>query len=68
MKEEKNMEAQETLNLCNELNLPMVLDFHHHNCNNNNENIYELTGIIIHSGSVHGGHYYTHRKIIHFLF
>lgn len=40
--DDKTYTAQETLNLCNELNLPMVLDFHHHNCNNNNENIYEL--------------------------
>ena len=40
--DDKTYTAQETLNLCNQLNLPMVLDFHHHNCNNNNENIYEL--------------------------
>ena len=40
--DDKTYTAQETLNLCNELNLPMVLDVHHHNCNNNNENIYEL--------------------------
>ena len=40
--DDKTYTAQETLNLCNELNLPMVLDFHHHNCNNNGENIYEL--------------------------
>lgn len=40
--DDKTYTAQETLNLCNELNLPMVLDVHHHNCNNNGENIYEL--------------------------
>lgn len=40
--DDKTYTAQETLNLCNELNLPMVLDIHHHNCNNNGENIYEL--------------------------
>lgn len=40
--DDKTYTSQETLNLCNELNLPMVLDVHHHNCNNNGENIYEL--------------------------
>ena len=40
--DDKTYTAQETLNLCNELNLPMVLDVHHHNCNNNGEKIYEL--------------------------
>ena len=40
--DDKTYTAQETLNLCNELSLPMVLDIHHHNCNNNGENIYEL--------------------------
>ena len=40
--DDKTYTAQETLDLCNELNLPMVLDVHHHNCNNNGENIYEL--------------------------
>ena len=40
--DDKTYTAQETLNLCNELNLPMVLDVHHHNCNNNGESIYEL--------------------------
>lgn len=40
--DDKTYTARETLNLCNELNLPMVLDVHHHNCNNNGENIYEL--------------------------
>ena len=40
--DDKTYTAQETLKLCNELNLPMVLDIHHHNCNNNGENIYEL--------------------------
>lgn len=40
--DDKTYTAKETLNLCNELNLPMVLDVHHHNCNNNGEKIYEL--------------------------
>ncbi|WP_196001710.1 UV DNA damage repair endonuclease UvsE [Clostridium sp. 1001271B_151109_B4] len=40
--DDKTYTARETLNLCNELNLPMVLDIHHHNCNNDNDNIYDL--------------------------
>lgn len=40
--DDKTYTAKETLNLCNELKVPMVLDVHHHNCNNNGENIYEL--------------------------
>lgn len=40
--DDKTYTAQETLNLCNELNLPMVLDVHHHNCNNKDDNIYDL--------------------------
>lgn len=40
--DDKTYTAKETLYICNELNLPMVLDIHHHNCNNDNENIYEL--------------------------
>lgn len=40
--DDKTYTAQETLYLCNELNLPMVLDIHHHNCNNANDNIYNL--------------------------
>ena len=40
--DDKTYTARETLNLCNELNLPMVLDVHHHNCNNANDNIYDL--------------------------
>lgn len=40
--DDKIYTAKETLLLCNELNVPMVLDIHHHNCNNNNDNIYDL--------------------------
>ena len=47
--DDKTYTAQETLKLCNELNLPMVLDIHHHNCNNNGENIYELIPQIFHT-------------------
>lgn len=31
--------VKDTLNLCEELKIPMVLDFHHYKCNNENENI-----------------------------
>lgn len=40
--DDKTYTAKETLYLCDKLNLPMVLDIHHHNCNNNNEDIYGL--------------------------
>ena len=40
--DDKTYTARETLSLCNELNLPMVLDVHHHNCNNDNDTIYDL--------------------------
>ena len=40
--DDKTYTAKETLYLCNELKLPMVLDIHHHNCNNNGEDIYSL--------------------------
>lgn len=40
--DDKSYTAKETLNLCNILNIPMVLDVHHHNCNNNKENIEDL--------------------------
>lgn len=40
--DDKTYTAKETLELCKELKLPMVLDVHHHNCNNNGENIEDL--------------------------
>lgn len=40
--DDKSYTAKETLDLCTTLNLPMVLDVHHHNCNNNGENIEDL--------------------------
>ena len=40
--DDKTYTAKETLYLCQQLNVPMVLDVHHHNCNNDGENIYEL--------------------------
>ncbi len=33
--DDKIYNALDTLNLCNKLNIPMVLDYHHHMCNNN---------------------------------
>ena len=41
--DDKTYTAKETLFLCNELKRPMVLDIHHHNCNNANTNIYDLS-------------------------
>ena len=40
--DDKTYTAKETLALCKELNIPMVLDVHHHNCNNNGEDILSM--------------------------
>lgn len=40
--DDKTYTALETLNLCKNLNMPFVLDVHHHNCNNNGENLSEI--------------------------
>jgi UV DNA damage endonuclease len=45
--DDKTYTAKETLKICNEMELPMVFDVHHHNCNNNGETIEELLGAII---------------------
>lgn len=37
--DDKSYTAKETLELCKILKIPMVLDVHHHNCNNNGEKI-----------------------------
>lgn len=37
--DDKTYTAKETLELCKKINVPMVLDIHHHNCNNKGENI-----------------------------
>lgn len=40
--DDKMYTAKETLDLCKVLKVPMVLDVHHHNCNNNGEDIEDL--------------------------
>ena len=40
--DDKTYTAKETLSLCKTLNIPMVLDIHHHNCNNNEEPIIDI--------------------------
>ena len=40
--DDKTYTAKEVLDLCTILKIPMVLDVHHHNCNNNGENIENL--------------------------
>ena len=40
--DDKTYTAIETLNLCKELNVPMVLDIHHHNCNNTGDDIKDI--------------------------
>lgn len=42
--DDKTYTAKEVLHLCNILNIPMVLDIHHHNCNNNGEDITDFLG------------------------
>lgn len=39
--DDKIYNIKDCLELCNKLNIPMVLDYHHHVCNNNNINIDE---------------------------
>ena len=41
--DDKIYTAKEVLSLCNTLDVPMVLDVHHHNCNNNGEEIETFT-------------------------
>lgn len=41
--DDKAYTAKETLNLCQKLGIPMILDIHHHNCNNpENDDIADL--------------------------
>lgn len=40
--DDKTYTAKETLELCKILNVPMVLDVQHHNCNNNGENLEDM--------------------------
>lgn len=40
--DDKTFTAEETLKLCKELDLPMVLDVHHHRCNNNGYSIEKI--------------------------
>ncbi|MCR1897384.1 UV DNA damage repair endonuclease UvsE [Irregularibacter muris] len=40
--DDKTFTAKETLRLCKELRVPMVLDVHHHICNNDGEHVMEL--------------------------
>lgn len=40
--DDKTYTAKETLSLCKTLDIPMVLDIHHHNCNSGNDDITNL--------------------------
>ncbi|TCP53288.1 UV-damage endonuclease [Tumebacillus sp. BK434] len=40
--DDKTYTAAETLQLCEQLNIPMVLDIHHHRCNPGNEDLRDL--------------------------
>ncbi len=37
--DDKSYSVKDVLGICKELNIPMVLDVHHHNCNNNGESL-----------------------------
>lgn len=45
--DDRTYTAKETLNLCKTLNIPMVLDIHHHNCNNYGEDIKDILDDIL---------------------
>ena len=59
--DDKTFTASEVLKLCKELSMPMVLDVHHHVCNNEGEKIEELIKDIF---STWKGEYYPPK--IHF--
>lgn len=40
--DDKVFNTLDVLNICEELNIPMVLDYHHYLCNNNNEKLKDL--------------------------
>ncbi len=40
--DDKTYTAKETLELCSKIGRPMVLDVHHHNCNNNGEDVIDM--------------------------
>ncbi|HYF75441.1 MAG TPA: UV DNA damage repair endonuclease UvsE [Candidatus Nitrosocosmicus sp.] len=40
--DDKIFNAEDVLSLCEQLNIPMVLDIHHHNCNHANDNLPQL--------------------------
>ncbi|KUO53617.1 MAG: UV damage endonuclease UvdE [Desulfitibacter sp. BRH_c19] len=40
--DDKTFTAKETLQLCKNLGIPMVLDVHHHKCNNGGDNVVEI--------------------------
>lgn len=44
--DDKVFSARDVLGLCKSINLPMVLDVHHHNCKNEGENLSDLIGEI----------------------
>ena len=45
--DDKTYTAKETLELCKTINVPMVLDIHHHNCNNTGNDIKDILEDII---------------------
>ena len=47
--DDKTFTAKEVLHICKEIHIPMVLDIHHHLCNNEGEKIEDYIGEIFHT-------------------
>jgi len=47
--DDKSYTVRDVLSLCEELHIPMVLDVHHHECNNNGEQLEEYLPRIFHT-------------------
>ncbi len=54
--DDKSYTASDVLGICRELKIPMVLDIHHHNCNNNGESLAELLPYVFNTWN--GEHFY----------
>lgn len=44
--DDKSYTTADVLDICKDLNIPMVVDIHHHNCVNNGENLQDMLGSI----------------------
>jgi UV DNA damage endonuclease len=51
--DDKTFTASEVLSICREVNTPMVLDVHHHLCNNNGKSLESMLGDIFSTWNNH---------------